>query len=257
MSSMMPKAALFATLLLAWSGAHAGNVSIPLYHASYSVSRNDFRVGTADFTLSREQDGSYRYKSVTQPTGLAALFFSDVITETSQFTLKDGKPESLRYDYLHSSSDHDRSEHIRFDWDAHRAESSEGKQHKSLAIEPGIYDRALAQLAVSLDMAAGKLVDAYRVLDHNEISDYRMQRGDATRLRTENGTYAVIEVARKDTKKKRTTTFWLAPKLDYLPVQIEQTEPGKATISLTLTEIHFDTTAGARTDPDTADSPHG
>jgi len=32
----------------------------------------------------------------------------------------------------------------------------------------------------------------------------------------------------------------LVPKLDYLPVQMQQTEPGKATISLVLTEIHFD-----------------
>ena len=33
---------------------------------------------------------------------------------------------------------------------------------------------------------------------------------------------------------------WLAPKLDYLPVQMQQTEPGKVTITLVLTEIHFD-----------------
>ena len=47
--------------------------------------------------------------------------------------------------------------------------------------------------------------------------------------------------ARHNEKKNRTTTFWLAPKLDYLPVQMQQTEPGKATISLVLTEIKFDT----------------
>ncbi|MDE2235067.1 MAG: hypothetical protein KGL13_06315 [Gammaproteobacteria bacterium] len=31
----------------------------------------------------------------------------------------------------------------------------------------------------------------------------------------------------------------MAPKLDYLPVQIQQTEPGKSTISFVLTEIHI------------------
>ena len=236
------KALLVAgSVLLISSGAYAADTHIPLYHASYSVSRNDFRVGVAEFTLARSPDGNYSYKSVTQPTGLAALFFSDVITESSQFTLRDGKPESLRYEYSHSSSSHDRSEQISFDWDKHIAISRDGKKHRNITIEPGIYDRALAQLAVSLDIAGGKLADSYRVLDHNEISEYRMQRGDDTRLRTESGTYQVIKVARKDAKKKRTTTFWLAPKLDYLPVQIEQSEPGKATIGLTLTEIHFDT----------------
>jgi hypothetical protein len=242
MSSSILKVALFAGCLWLASGvASAADTHIPLYHASYAVSRNGFQIGTAEFSLTRNPDGSYSYRSITQPTGLAALFFSDVITESSQFALKDGRPESLRYDYIHSSNDHDRSEHIRFNWDKHNADSSEGKKHKTLAVEPGTYDRALAQFAVSLDMAAGKLADVYCVLDHDEINRYQMEREDDTKLRTPGGTYQVIKVARKDTRKKRITTFWLAPKLDYLPAQIEQIEPGKATISLTLTEIHFDT----------------
>ena len=42
-------------------------------------------------------------------------------------------------------------------------------------------------------------------------------------------------------KEKQYRPFWLAAKLDYLPVRMRQTEPGKATISLVLTEIKFDT----------------
>ncbi len=48
-------------------------------------------------------------------------------------------------------------------------------------------------------------------------------------------------IAGRHPHKDRVTTFWLAPKLDYLPVQMEQTEPGKATISLVLLDIKFDT----------------
>ncbi|MGH8401282.1 MAG: DUF3108 domain-containing protein, partial [Gammaproteobacteria bacterium] len=243
MSRATPRAGLFAgCLLLVFGNAYADGIYIPLYHASYSVSRNGFEIGTARFTLSQDQDGSYVYKSVTNPTGLAALFFSDIITETSQFIVADDKLESLRYDYVHSSKDDDRSEHIRFDWEKLKADSSDGKKHRNLSIQSGVYDRALAQLAVSLDIAAGQLAETYRVLDHGTISDYHMQRGDDTELKTAAGTYQVLEVMRKDDKKKRTTTFWLAPKLDYLPVRIEQTEPGKPTISLTLTEINFDAT---------------
>ncbi|HEX5339564.1 MAG TPA: DUF3108 domain-containing protein [Gammaproteobacteria bacterium] len=220
--------------------AQAAEPHIPLYHASYSASRNDLRVGTAAFSLTRNQDGSYTYQSVTRPSGLAALFFSDVITESSQFGISNGKPQPLLYNYRHSGNDHDKPERIRFDWTKHTAASGTDKQCKTLPIHSGIYDRALAQLAISLDLAAGKLADTYQVLDHGRIIDYRMQHGSDTKLETPDGTYQVIEVARKDPKKNRTTTFWLAPKLDYLPVQIQQTEPGKATITLTLTEIKFD-----------------
>jgi hypothetical protein len=233
-------AAFLGCLWLTFTAASAAEIHIPLYHASYEVSRNGFQIGNAEFSLTRNGDGSYNYKSVTQPIGLAALFFSDVITESSRFTVRDGKPESLQYDYKHSSNDDDKTEHILFDWENHRAESSSGKRQKRLSIKPGTFDRALAQLAVSLDMATGKLADSYCVLDHGELSNYRMERDADGKLRTPSGNYQVIEVARKDIKKKRTTTFWLAPKIDYLPVKIEQTEPGKATISLTLTDIHLD-----------------
>lgn len=227
----------------ALSGIHpagARAASLPLYHASYAVSRNGFQIGVAEFSLRRNQDGSYQFQSVTRATGLAALFFSDVVTESSHFRISDGRLESLLYEYRHSGGDHDRSEKIRFDWNRCRAESIDGKQHKSVEIEPGIYDRALAQLAISLDVANDKLAEVYRVFDHGEISSYRLEREDDVKLSTPAGRFQTLKVARKDSRKKRVTTFWLGTTLDYLPVRIEQTEPGKATIGLTLSGIKFD-----------------
>lgn len=238
---------LFAACVL--FGIHpacATTTSLRLYHASYAVSRNGFQIGVADFTLRRNRDGSYDFQSVTHATGLAALFFSDVVTESSHFQIKDGQLEPMLYEYTHSGGDHGRSEKIRFDWTARRADSVDGKQHKSIAIEPGIYDRALAQLAISLDVANDRLADVYRVLDHGEISSYRMERDDDVRLSTRAGKFQTLKVARKDSRKKRVTTFWLGTTLDYLPVKIEQTEPGKATIDLVLIEIKFDSAEPSR-----------
>ncbi|HET7922645.1 MAG TPA: DUF3108 domain-containing protein [Gammaproteobacteria bacterium] len=228
-----------ATLLVSGT-ARAATPVIPLYHASYAVNRNDFRIGTATFSLTRNPDGSYTYQSVTRATGLAALFFSDVITETSEFTLNGGHVQAQRYAYTHSNNDHDAPEHIRFDWKTGSAQLGEGKSSKSVRIASDTYDRALAQLAISLDLAAGKPATNYTVLDHGKLTHYRMQQGKDTQLHTPDGNYQVIELLRKNEKKKRTTTLWLAPKLDYLPVKIKQTEPGKATITLTLTSIKFD-----------------
>ena len=78
------------------------------------------------------------------------------------------------------------------------------------------------------------------MLDHNEINVYHMLRQENTDLKTPAGNYETVVIARRDPHKDRVTTFWLAPKLDYLPVQMQQTEPGKATISLVLTEIKLD-----------------
>lgn len=224
----------------------AGNVSaatpsIPLYHATYSVSRNTLHIGDAQFSLIQEKNGTFTYKSVTQAAGLAALFFNDIITETSHFTIDDGRLQPLVYSYSHSGNDHDRLQTIRFDWSKHTAHDSEGSSHHVVPITEGTYDRALAQLALSVDMGAGHLQDDYRVLDHGKFQSYRLKQVGVVKLKTPAGEYDTVEVARHEEKHNRTTTFWLAPKLDYLPVQMQQTEPGKATISLVLTEIKFDT----------------
>lgn len=241
MTRTLSIATLFLCSLLAvFSSAHAAEPHIPLYHATYAASRNDLRIGTAQFSLVHNHDGSYNYKSITRPSGLAALFFSDVITETSTFRVRNGQLQSLSYHYTHSGNDHDKPEHVRFDWEQHTAIIGSGKDSKHVTIEAGVMDRALAQLAISLDLAEKKSAGPYRVLDHDKLVSYDLEPGKDTELDTPDGRYRVIELARKDKKKNRTTRFWLAPKLEYLPVQIEQTQPGKATITLTLASIRFD-----------------
>ncbi len=234
--------ALLAALLCSMTGVVRGaELRIPLYKADYSVGRNSLRLGTARFSLTQNKDGTYTYTSVSRAAGLAALFLSDVITETSRFKVTDGNLQPLQYSYDHSGNSRDRKENIQFDWAKGVAHSNEGGKHHTLPLTAGTYDRLLAQLAVSVDLEVGQTVGKYRVLDHNEINIYHMQPQGNTALKTPAGEYEVIEIARKDSKKNRVTTFWLAPKLDYLPVQMEQTEPGKATISLVLLDIKFNT----------------
>ena len=130
---------------------------------------------------------------------------------------------------------------IRFDWSKDLAYSSKGASHQTVPLTAGICDRLLAQLAMSLDTLQGKPENDYSVLDHDKVQTYRFMRTGNASVNTPAGKYDTVEMTRHDDSKNRVTTFWLAPKLDYLPVQIRQTEPGKATISLVLTDIKFDT----------------
>lgn len=228
-------------LTLTFGSAAAAPPAIPLYHATYSVNRNDLHIGDAQFSLTHNANGTYAYKSVTQASGLASLFFSDVITELSYFEVNGSRLQPLLYRYNNTNHHHDREQTIHFDWNKSVAYSSDGDHHHTFPIKIGILDRALAQLTLSVDMAAGQLPETYTVLDHNKINSFHLQRVGKATLETPAGKYDTVKVARDDTKKGRVTTFWLAPKLDYLPAQMRQTEPGKATITLVLTEIKFDT----------------
>lgn len=237
-----PLFGLSAGILLAFalSTATAAPLAIPLYHATYSVNRNDLHLGNAQFSLTRNANGTYAYKSVTRASGLASLFFSDVITELSYFEVNGGHLQPLLYRYSNTNHHHDREQTIHFYWNKSVAYSADGGHHRTFPIKLGILDRALAQLALSVDMAAGHLPKTYTVLDHNKINSFHLQRVGKATLKTSAGKYNTMKVARDDAKKSRVTTFWLAPKLNYLPAQMQQTEPGKATITLVLTKIKFD-----------------
>ena len=242
---MRPIAAATLLLLGLPLAALADGLAIPTYHADYSVTRNSLAIGVAKFTLSENADGSYTYQSVTRPAGVAALFFSDVVTETTHFEVEAGDPRSLLYSFSQTGGSHEKTETIQFDWQKRAAYTGEDGKNRPTRVEQGTADRFLAQLLISLDAAAGRSGGQYTVLDHHELTTYSLSLQPPAKLHTPAGEFDVVVLERKDAAKGRVMDFWLAPQLHYLPVQLQQRETDKATITLTLTDIGFDTAAPA------------
>ena len=242
---MRPIAFTVLLLLGASTAATADGLAIPPYHADYSVARNNLSIGVAKFTLSENGDGSYTYQSVTRPAGVAALFFSDVVTETTHFEIEDGAPRSLLYSFSQTGGSHEKAETIQFDWMKRAAYTGEDGRNRATRINVGTCDRFLAQLLLSLNAAAGKPGGQYTVLDHHELASYTLSVQPGAKLKTPAGDFDTVVLERRDPDKGRVMDFWLAPKLHYLPVQLEQKETDKATISLVLTDIDFETPSPA------------
>jgi len=217
----------------------ADTTGVTPYKATYQGSVS---MGTlaCQMTLERNADGSYTFQSVSHAIGFAALFFKDVITETSHFELVDGRPRSLRYDYTRTGGKHDKSETIQFDWSKNTANTVENGQSKTTPLTPGVTDRFLIQLVLSLDAASGKLQDEYKVLDHRDITRFTPSKPQDKSLNVPAGSFDTLLVERQDKGHRRVTDFWFAPALHYLPVQIQQREPGEDTYTLSLTSSSFD-----------------
>ena len=198
-----------------------------------------------DMTLTHDADGNYTLRSRSHAVGLAALFARDVITETGRFEVVDGRPRPLEYRYTRSGGKHDKSETIQFDWSKDTARIEENGLEKLTPLMPGVTDRFLLQLVLGLDVGSGKLQDEYRVLDHGDITSFTPPKPEPKDIHVPAGKYATLLVERQDNGSKRVTDFWLAPKLYYLPVQMEQREPGENTYTLVLSSISFDTPAPA------------
>ncbi len=220
------------------AGAATAPAGEPLAHpfqATYEVRRGRLEFARSIFSLHDEGAGTWLYRSVTRPAGLVSLFRDDVITETTHFRIHDDSLRPQSYTYRHENSSRDRDQSVEFDWHAMVAHTVNEGRKRDLTLTSGMTDRFLAQLALSRDLAAGRgPAPAYTVVDRGEIKHYTLQRAGEDKLRTPAGQFAAIRVTKHDPDSKRVTTFWCAPALDYLPVKMEQSEPGEPTISFTL-----------------------
>lgn len=233
----------FALLAVA-TAAGADGIVVRPYQATYegSVSLGSL---ACRMTLSHGTDGSYTYKSESHAIGFASMFFKDVIVETSRFEMVNGRPRPLEYDYSRSGGKHDKSETIHFDWSKNVAETDDNGRKHSNALTPDVSDRFLIQLILMLDNEAGTLQGEYRVLDHGSITSFQPKKLPDENLRTPAGKYQTQVLERQDKGSKRVIDFWQSPELHYLPVQIQQQEPGEDTYTLSLTTLKFDDAAPA------------
>ena len=231
--------------LLPVTGARCDDGALAPYHADYSLARNSLTLGTARFSLEPDAAGSYLYKSVSHATGLAALFAGDVITQKSRFELVDGQPRPLSYSYTQAGGKHEQSEETRFDWNKMLAHSDWDDHSRDSALKAGVSDVFLIQLVLAVDVSQGRLAKQYVLLNHGETTAYEPRRLDDQKMKVGAKVVDTTVLELKDPKKGRAISLWLAPGLRYLPVQIQQSEPGKATFTLSMDDISFDAAAPA------------
>src|SRR5690348_13754523 len=149
MNKKMLEMALLTAGLLISAGAMADSGLLSPYSADYDMERKGIGSAKATFTLDKDADGGYVYKSVLHPTGIASLLLGDV-TQTSAFKLADGRPESVSYDYTEKSK-HPNQESIQFDWTKKAASSTEdGKTRKAVLTDNSV-DVQLVQLLLASD----------------------------------------------------------------------------------------------------------
>ena len=236
MNKKMLEMALLTAGLLMSAGAMADAGLLSPYTANYHLNRKGIGSANSTFTLTKQADGGYEYKSLLHPTGLASLVLGDV-TQTSDFQVVNGRPESTNYTYSEKGK-HADEETIRFDWTKKSATSVEDDKQRKVAMTDNSVDVQLVQLLLASDMAAGKLPDGYQIVDHGESTTYLTKMLPEAKLRLQSGNFETKVVSLIDPAKHRTITAWMAPSLHYLPVQIRQVDT-KNTITLTMLHIAY------------------
>jgi len=214
---------LAAALLLA--GGPAAAIP-PSFTARYEVSHSGLTLGEA--TVRYQQIGAdrYRYSSVTRPVGITTMFYNAQIEELSEGRItSDGfKPERYEYDRTGSRA---REASLVFDWQALKVRNDVEGKSWDMKIPADALDRMVSQLQLMRDLAESEQNLTYRVADGGKLRVFVLQVLGRERIDTPYGRLETVKIIRKVDTNRRSTVFWCAPALHYMPVRIDHREKGE------------------------------
>ena len=199
---------------------------ISTYRATYDISYRSLRVGTSEFSVTRDPaSGTYTFASTSRFQGLMRLISPRPFVEISEFVYEQDRIRPLRYSYEGGSRRGKDNYNIVFDWtNGVTTTTAQGRRIQS-ELAPGTLDRGSMQAAVMLDMRASS-PDRYTLVDDDGISIYEYSTDGEETLDTPMGIVVAQKVIQQRRGSSRRTIIWMNSKLDYLPVRIEQQKNG-------------------------------
>ena len=199
---------------------------IPTYRATYDISYRNRRVGTSEFSVTRDRtSGTYTFVSTSRFRGLVRLISPKPFVEISEFVYEQGQIQPLGYSYQGGSRRDNDNYNIAFDWaNGVATMTAQGRRIQS-ELAPGILDRGSMQVAVMLDMRASG-PDRYTLVDEDGISVYECSTDGEETLDTPMGIVVTQKFAQQKRGSSRGTIVWVSSELNYLPVRIEQQQNG-------------------------------
>lgn len=197
------------------------------FQASYQFSYNDKNLGSATRILS-QQGNNWTYKFSAKAGGIASA------TETSQFSFTSNKISSQKFSRNSKILIHNNTMNINFNPTAKTINTQKDDKARSFTWQAGVLDELNAELQVREDLKNNGLQTHYLIADAKAVDERRFIKQGTENIKTNYGTFSTIKVVLQHDKPERNTVFWLAPKLDYLPVKVTHND-GKSSYGLLLT----------------------
>jgi hypothetical protein len=189
--------------------------------ANYTVYKGAMNLG--DMNLSLKYSGNqFHYYKDTKAKGLVALITKAKIIEKVDGSFRGNQIKPKKYYFLQQTRKNSRIENTYFS--GKTAKGTYKDKHFNLKLPIGTLDRASLELALANDISNKKPTLRYNVMERGELKQYVFSRQGQEKLTTPAGDFMTIKVKVVRSGNKRSTLFWLAKKLDYMPVKIVHKE---------------------------------
>lgn len=224
-----------AMLVFGASSASADTIAPTPYTAIYDVSVGGFPVGELKRTL-RGAGTDFSLVSISEATGLAALFMGKRIEEETEFTLlPNGRLEPLRYRYQ-TFGKKARLRKTEFDPANARVTGVRDGTPWVLDLAAGdfpLYDPLAYQIEMAADVASGERTPAYRVVLKGKVLEYRFAFEGVESLTIDGETLDTLKFTRR-LAPPEITEIWVSPDHGHQPVRVRVTDDDNTTTVATL-----------------------
>jgi Protein of unknown function (DUF3108) len=226
--------ALAALLAAPWAGAQPA-AGLQPFQASYLWYWHGARIALSRVTLARRQADTWVYSSSTSPRGLGHLYpMRPVLRSVMRVTPQGIEP--LRFVATGSGRRHDAD--VTFDWDSGRATGIYEGVKVDMPIHPGVQDDLSVQIAMLSQLLQGHTPDSVMEINRNSVREYDYTRVGKATIDTALGRMETIVYASTHPGSPRTTRFWCAPLLGYIPVQVQQKRLNSVEWTMRIRSLH-------------------
>ena len=197
------------------------------FQASYQFSYNGKNLGSATRTLS-QNGNNWTYIFAAKAAAIASA------SETSRFSFSNGQINSSSFSRTSKVLVHNDTMTINFNPNTKTINTKKKDQPRSFAWKAGALDELNAELQVREDLKGSGLKSSYLIADAKGLDSRRFVKQGNETIKTAAGTYNTIKVVLTHDNGEKSSIFWLAPQLDYLPVKMSHVD-GKTSYNLSLT----------------------
>jgi hypothetical protein len=216
--------ALIASALLcvalATTGARADELKP--FEASYNWSWHGMTVAVSTVKLEQRGD-TWVYASKSSPRGIGKMF-SERPVQKSTLRVTDKGVQPLSYEADDGTSSTKRDADVQFDWEHGRVTGVYEDVKVDMPLQPGIQDDLSVQIALMVELLAGREPQQFQMIDKNTVREYRYTRETQESVSTPLGKIDTIVYRSQKTGSPRVTRFWCAPSRGYIPMRVEQTK---------------------------------
>ena len=198
--------------------------------ANYNFTVEDKYKGTATRTLSKS-GSTWKYDVRARVAGVASA------SQSSTFTLSGNNVTPAQASTTYKLFGIGRTHNLNYNSGKKQVASTYRGKTVNLNMAQQAFDDLSLEVQIRQDLLNGKFSGNYYMAKKDKIEKTPFKNAGSTKITVPAGTFDTVRVDRVHDDNSRSTSFWLAPSLDYLPVKVSQVNEGKK-MDLELTKVN-------------------